>query len=154
MFNRIKIYGHFIGNPISTDELFSGIPPETKQFLGSLKQLRRIPKGEIVPQIGGQSSVIYFHKTGRAQMSFDDDLGSKKTSRPVAKKEIIGLRQLFAQTPGEMCLETLSACHFEIIEHTDFIDFLKGEPQICFRLVYLLSSDLQQNYQTFSNSDY
>ena len=133
MFNRIKIYGHFIGKPILTDEIFSEIPFKTKRFLASLKKPRRISKGEIITYIGGLSSVIYLLKEGKAQLSFDDDLSSKKNSRPVAKKEIIGLRQLFADTPSEICLETLSVCHFEIIERTGFINFLKNEPQICFR---------------------
>ncbi len=154
MLKHFAIYGRFLGKPISADELFCDLPLKTKQSLASLKQTKKVLKGEIVTQIGSFSSFIYLLQNGKAQMSLKNNLGMKKNIRLVEKKEIIGLKHLFANAPGEMFLETLSPCDFEIIKQTDFIEFLKNEPQICFRLASLLSLNIQLSYETFSNSNY
>lgn len=154
MLKHLAIYGCFIGKPISADELFGDLPPVTRKSLASLKQTKKILKGEIVTAIGSFSPFIYLLQNGKAQLTFNSDLGAQKNTRLVEKKEIIGLKQVFAGSPSEIRLETLSACHFEVIKQTEFIEFLKNEPQLCFRLTRLLSLDIQQNYSLFSSSTY
>lgn len=148
------IYGRFISKPISAELLFADITEKAEKSLASLRQGKNIPKGKIITEIGRDPKNIYILLRGQAQMAYNNGFNLKSNIRSVEKNEIIGLTQLIASTPEEISVVTLTPCVFEVIPAKELLQFLYEEPQICFRLASLLSSNIQHGYLAFTSSDF
>ena len=149
--NNSKIYGRFIGQPIFAQELFANLPLTTRKKLLSIHQREKINEGEIICKSGSFPENIYVLIKGKAQMTLQNELNRKKNTRLIEKDEIIGLTQFISGSPNEMDVVALSPCSLDVFSTQDFLNFLKEEPQVCFRLFNELSLDIQSGYKIFSS---
>ena len=121
--------------PISADELFSGLTPRQKKELASLtvrKQL--LPKTSVFAS-GEMPLRIYVHHSGRAILFDDNGLKNVIDARPVESDWIYGIVEALLEKPLEISIETLSRCEFDVIDRDDFLRFIRDQPLLCFRLV-------------------
>jgi CRP-like cAMP-binding protein len=149
-----KIYGSFIGQPIFARKLFADLPLSVRKRVSSIQKREKINKGEIISKFGNFPENIYVLREGKAQMTLENALNRKRYARLIEKEEFIGLTQFFSNTPNAMSIITLSPCYFNAFRSQDFLDFLKDEPQICFRLLKEMSLDIQSGYRTFSSMSF
>lgn len=146
-----KTYGRFIGQPIYAKDLFGNLPSATRKNLALIQERKKINGGETIMEIGSFPENIYVLQKGKTRMSFYNDLSKNIYFRLIEKNEIIGLTQSVSEAPSELSVKTITACLFDVFPTKDFFNFLKSEPQVCFRLVNQLSLDIESNYKTFSS---
>ena len=136
--------------PILADNLFSGLTAESLASLAKIKKTKKIRKG-VIFSVGQMPCCIYVLREGEAQIVLNDP-ENMPTARPVEPKEIIGLTEAVANMPYEIKVEAVTSCLCECIRREDFIRFLHSEPEVCFRLAEILSSNLQKSYKLFFSS--
>lgn len=146
-----KFYGCFIGKPIFAKDLFSNLPLKTRKNLASIQQHEKINEGEIISKIGSFPENIYVLIKGKAQLALRNELNLKNITRLVERGEVIGLTQSLSGSPNEVNIVALSPCSVDVFSTPDFLNFLKNEPQVCFRLFNRLSLDVQSDYRIFSS---
>lgn len=149
--NSRKFYGRFIGQPISAQKLFVHLPSKTKKKLSAIQKREEIKAGEIISKIGSFPENIYVLNEGKAQIIWQNGLNRETNIRLIEKKEFIGLTHAISGLPNEMNIIALSLCSLDVFQTKDFLNFLKDEPQICFRLFEQLSLDIQSSYKVFSS---
>lgn len=135
--------------PLSADNLFCDLRPDSQKSLAAIKRQKRFRKETVVFAAGELPCCIYILLNGQAQILLNADLN---IFRPVRPAEIFGLTETSAGRPFEIMLQTITPCVFELIENDDLLRFLLNEPEICFRLVKSLDSNLQKCGQLFSSS--
>ncbi len=134
------IIGSFFS--LSADKLFCQSAPESLESLAAIKQTKCFDKDVVVSAAGDVPRFVYILSKGQAQLSLDSH---SDLARLVKPNEIFGLIEMMANSSYKMNLETITPCVFEIIEKSDFTNFLHNEPEICLRLVKSLGSNLQKS---------
>lgn len=151
IFESKKFYGRFIGQPISARNLFCNLPPATRKKIASLQERKKINEGEIICQPGNFPQNIYVLIDGKAKMTFRNGLNQKQNTRLIENGEIIGLTQSISGSPNELDIVALSPCSVDSYQTKDFLNFLKDDPQVCFRLANQMSLNIESDYKVFSS---
>lgn len=146
-----KFYGRFIGNPISAKFLFSDLTPETERKINALKSSKIVPTGKILGEYNDLNKKIFILQDGKSELTFYNDLTQRNYHREIEKKEIIGFTQIISNSPPDFKVLTLTLCQFDVFPGAEFLQLLENEPQLSYRLLKLLSSDIQTNYKTFTS---
>lgn len=149
-----KIHGRFIGQPISAQNLFCDLPIKTNKRLAFIRQSKEIQKRKTILEVGCFPQNFYVLRAGNAQIIIKNQLNQKTLTRLVETKEIIGLTQFLGNSPNETKVVTLSTCYFDVFPCQEFLNLLKDEPELCFRLAGILSLDLQFGYKSFASTDF
>lgn len=134
--------------PILADKLFEDLSKKALDSLARIKRQTQFEEGAFIFAKGEKPQGIYILKRGQAQMFFNNF----RQAREIAPDEILGLTGMIAELPCEMSVKTISPCLFDYIEREDFINFLKAESEVGFRLVKTLGTNLQQIYQLVCSS--
>lgn len=142
-----KIQGHYAGNSFAADGLFGDLPPKALESLARVKRNKRIPKGVVLFARGEMPRGIYMLVKGAAQLTANAELNNSHIVRSVEPNEVLGLTETIAGLPYKLLVKTNSPCVFEFIERQDFIQFLRREPDVCFRLLRMLGLNLQKTYR-------
>ena len=135
--------------PLRAEGVFCDLSPETLESLAAIKQTKRFRKHSRLFTAGDMPCCIYRLVSGRARLFIKDASNNKRVIRFIAQDEIFGLTEAIANIPYETNAETVTACLCECFGREDFIRFLHDEPQICFRLVKLLGSNLQRAVNSY-----
>ncbi|HRH42065.1 MAG TPA: cyclic nucleotide-binding domain-containing protein [Pyrinomonadaceae bacterium] len=149
-----KIHGRFIGQPISAQRLFSDLPIKTKKKLAFIRQSKEIQKRKTILEIGSFPQNFYVLRAGKAQIIIKNQLNQQTLTRLVEIKEIVGLTQFLGNSPNETKVVTLSTCYFDVFPCHEFLNLLKEENELGFRLAGILSLDLQISYKSFESTDF
>lgn len=144
-----KFYGRFIGQPISAQELFAHLPLTTRKKLLAIKKSEKVNTGETISKAGSFPENIYVLTEGKAEMTLQNELNQKKNTRLIEIEEFIGLTELISGSANEMDIVAISPCTLDVFKNRDFLNFLKDEPQVCFRLFEQLSLDIKSSYELF-----
>ncbi len=141
----------FLGNSFSAGALFSDLGPHSQESIAKIKQMVRYGPDQIIFDAGDLPRLVYLLKNGRAELFLlaDDERHPIRTMDP---DEILGLTESLTGCPYEVGIRTVVPCDCECIEREDFVKLLEEDPEICFRLLKLLASNLQQSYIAFSTS--
>jgi len=140
-----KISEQLFENAFPADDLFGSLSPEAEKKLRAVKQTRQFAKDEIIFADGQMPRAIYRLAEGKAGIFRD----AAKPVRPVGKNEILGLTEAVSNLPYEMSVKAVTPCSFEYIRREDFMNFLQTEPEICFRLLRMLGTNLQKIFRLF-----
>jgi len=138
---------HFF--PLFAGDLFCDLTPESLEALAHIKQTKQLQKGVSFFAAGDTPRYIYLLVKGEAQLFFNDNLKGIDIARLIKPNEIVGLIEMILNLPYETDARTITSCICENIGREDLIRFLHEEPEVCFRLVQLLSLNLQKSYQPF-----
>ena len=135
--------------PLLADNLFCDLMAKSLKSLDKIKQTKRFKKGVCFFSRGDMPHFIYMLREGEAELLLNDELKNINIARLIEPNEIFGLTEAIVNLPYETDAETIKSCICECIGREDFIHFLEGEPEVCFRLVQLLGLNLQKSYQRF-----
>lgn len=133
--------------PLFAESLFCDLSPYSLKSLAEIKQKVRFPKNAEVFWAGDVPCGIHILLEGQATLR----VSKLHIAHRVAPGEILGLTETIANLPYEMNLETITDCVFERIESQALFRFLNNDAEVCFRLVKLLGSNIQQSYQRFAH---
>lgn len=140
----------FFGKAIIADELFSDISPQAQKRLKKITKPILFKKNQKIITIGSPPLYVYFFKKGNGHIFLN--LNKKDIYvRKIIYNEIFGITESLGFFRHEIGVESDSYCLCEYAKREDFIDFLYSESIICFKLLGLLSNNLQNSYQNFSN---
>ncbi|MBS1795568.1 MAG: cyclic nucleotide-binding domain-containing protein [Acidobacteria bacterium] len=142
----------FFGDAILADRLFRDLADETRQSLAAVTRTRRCGPEEIVFAKGELPSSIYLLIEGEAQTITEFADPGKNLVRPVERSEILGLTEAITNLPYETTLKTVTPCTFESIAGEDFAAFLQSEPEVCFRLLRLLGTNIHKIFRLFART--
>ena len=132
--------------PLLADDLFCDLTPGSLASLDRIKQTKRFAKNTCFFARDDTPRRIYLLRRGKAQLLLNEDSKNISFGRLIEPNEIFGLTETIANLPYETEAKTITACTCECIGRRDFIRFLKDEPEICFRLVRLLGTNLQKSF--------
>lgn len=132
--------------PLSVESLFCDLSPDSFKTLAEIKQTVRFPKDTEIFVAGDVPCGVHILLEGQATLS----VSKLHIAHRVAPSEILGLTETIANLPYEMNLVTITDCVFEFIESQALFRFLNNDKEVCFRLVRLLGSKIQQSYQRFA----
>jgi CRP-like cAMP-binding protein len=138
--------------PLTADQLFYGLSPESYEILSRSKRAERFRKGAIVSAAGEIPSGFYVLVEGQIKLRLKTESSGESVGRLIEPSEIFGLTETIAGVPSEMNAETITPCLCEYIAREDFVRFLQDEPELSFRLMSQLAVNLQKNYQRFVSS--
>lgn len=137
--------------PLLTNDLFSDLTPASFDALTGIKRITRLQKSVKIFAAGEMPRCVHILLKGQAQLYLNAE---SDLVRLVEPREIFGLAETAARLPYKMNLETISPCDFVTIDSEIFLQFLRDEPQVCFRLVKLLGVHLQKSCRIFCSSTY
>lgn len=140
----------FLGHPLSSNQLFSEFSSEKFRKIAAKSRKIRFEKGENILSNGKLPDCVYIFSRGKAEIcsNFNE---KKQNVRLILEDEIIGIPEILGNFPPETSVETLTDCECECIPREMFIEMLRAEPQLCFRLLKLFSENLQKSYKLFSS---
>lgn len=130
----------FFGTAFLADELFKNLPPDAAEKLRAITKRQNFEANSSVFTRGQKTNCIYLLREGSAQIVFHDD----QPAGFAVKGEIFGLTEALSNLPFEASVKTLTACSFDCIDGDELADFLQKEPEICFKLVRVLGTNLQK----------
>lgn len=131
-------------NLISSDNLFYNLSPKTLQSLSLIKHAAYFQKGARLFTKGDSPEGIYILLKGQAQLLLEVDSNNRNFARFAEANEMLGLIEVLADIPYKTSAETITSCTFEFIGREDFIDLLRTEKEVCFRLARLLGLNIQK----------
>jgi CRP-like cAMP-binding protein len=148
--NDRKIYGRFVGQPISAHDLLFDLPVKNKRRLRTLRREIEVCGGEAVSDRDDFPETIYILQSGKAELSFTNQLNDKVYRREIEKEEIIGLRRLILHAAGQKKVTALSRCQFVTFPAREFYEVLQHDAILGYRLLEILSLEITKNYRDFA----
>jgi CRP-like cAMP-binding protein len=137
------ISDHFFGNAFLADDLLVSLSPAAEENLRAVTHRQEFGANETVFARGQTACCVYFLRRGTAQIVYHDE----QPVRLIAANEILGLTEALSNLPYEIAVHTVTPCSFDRITRADFLDFLQREPEICFRLLQILGTNLQKLFR-------
>lgn len=142
----------FFGNSFSAESLFCDLSPQTAQSFAKIKRKVNFAKNQAIFSTGEMPCNIYVLLQGEARLYINSKNQKHCIVRNINQNEILGLPESLSFFPYETGIETLSPCVCESFKRDDFINLLKDNPQISFRLLKMLGYTLQKSYHHFSST--
>ncbi len=130
-----------------TEDLFDNLSATARLSLADYMDTIHIKRGEKAIEKGDVFSV-YILKMGRAAMSCFNHLTCQNMSFPIYRNEILGIAETLSRSYSMMNIEAVTPCKFRTITRKNLIRLLSAEPDVCFRLAHLLSTNESESYQS------
>lgn len=131
-------------SPLSADDLFGDLPPQSAELFNAVKQPRRFRKNTVIYQAGAMPSGFYLLVEGRIRLRLPTAASETGIERIIAPNEMCGLTETIAGVPYEANAEALTSCRCDFIGREDLFRFLQAEPETAFRLTRRLALNLQK----------
>ncbi|HUF05664.1 MAG TPA: cyclic nucleotide-binding domain-containing protein [Aridibacter sp.] len=141
----------FAGNPVFFKDLVSGLGPEVKRDVSLILQERTFEAGNVVIARGEPALDLYLLRSGKALLVVETGEGTTVT-REIATGEIFGLPEAVAGPTYDTMVVARSFCRFESAAGSDLTRVLHLHPSLCFRLVTLLGTNLNEGRQIFTST--
>ena len=125
---------------ISIDDLLSGLDHFDRGKLESIEDRITMLPGKIVFASGDPVLNIYVHLSGRATLVQDSGANATVYSCPVGPHQIYGLIEALSESGFQMGMKTMTKSEFDVIDRGDFLDLIRSQPDVCFRLAEIVST--------------
>lgn len=129
------------------DRLFCDMPAESLRSFDEIKSLATHPKGTVLFSEARPVRGIYILCDGRAKLSICSDCGTRMTLRIAGAGELLGLGAVLSNTPYELTAELLDDSQVVFIRRRELMKLLREHPEVCMRIVGMLSQDLHGAYE-------
>lgn len=140
----------FLGNPVWSEDLFNGLPVSVSRKIAGAKRFRRVEEGAALFSRGERAEAVYTLVSGSARLVVDT--GSHRClTRSIEPGEVFGLPEAVADGTYETSVIAESVCIFEKVNASDFSFILHRSPQLCFRLVKVLGTNLDTGRRLLSS---
>ena len=126
----------------SWGNLLGDLPQATQSAFEALEVKSSFPTGFTVIAKGQAPRGLFVLCRGTARLSIPGLEGRQVVTRTAREGEILGLSATVSGEPYEMTVETTAPCEVGFVARDDFLHFLRDTPEVAFRLVQILSMNL------------
>ncbi|MCI0387335.1 MAG: Crp/Fnr family transcriptional regulator [Acidobacteria bacterium] len=131
------------GCKFCVEGLFRNLPLQTLEGFDAIKCTSLYPKGALLFVEGQAPRGIYVLCAGRAKLATGSSEGKMVIARLAEPGEVLGLSATLSGEPYHLSAETLESCQADFVKRDDFLRFLREHPEVCLRVVEILSDILQ-----------
>lgn len=131
---------------LSADDLFTGLAPAGSKNLRSIEKRVKMGPGCMVFSSGDRPLHIYVHRRGQAAVVHDGPR-SGGYDCPVELNQVYGVTEALSDTPFAVGIRTITDSDFDVIDREDFLNFIRQEPGLSFKLAEKLSHLYQRMVQ-------
>ena len=125
------------------ERLFRGLAPASLQAFEAIKSMSFYPKGAPLFVEGQSPRGIYVLCAGRAKLTARSSSGKTLIVRLAEPGELLGLSATISGELYHLSAETIEPCQADFVRRDDFLAFLRAYPEVCFRVVEMLSGSLR-----------
>ncbi|HET7442723.1 MAG TPA: Crp/Fnr family transcriptional regulator [Terriglobales bacterium] len=97
------------------------------------------PRGAVLFVEGQTPRGLFVLCRGRVKLSISSREGKIFILKVAQAGEVLGLGATVSGKGYDLCAETIDPCQVNFIKRTDFLRFMKEQPEVCFRVAELLS---------------
>ena len=133
------------------EHAFCEMPDGPLQVFDAMKSIAQYPKGALLFAEGRPSRGVFVLCNGRAKLTVCSESGKRLMVRIAGPGELLGLGAAITGTNYELNAELLDTAHVAFIRRKDLIAFLRQYPEMCMRIVQLLSKNLHGAYERVRN---
>ena len=136
---------------ISVDELLSRIDPRHRVALTQIERHFHLTPDTLVFAALDSPDQIYIHPCGHVAIFRKGHIEELMSSCPIGSASIFGLIEALSGKPFAMTMKTRTDAEFDVINRDDLLEYLRDQPELCFRLAELLSRLYQQALETIKS---
>ncbi len=136
----LKVIDNCFSCHLREDRLFCNLPPEALRAFDALKQLATYPKGATLFVEGQAPRGVYVVCNGQVKLSMSSREGRTLIVRMAENGEVVGLPATVSELPYEVTAETQTPCQVNFIRKSDFLAFLRSNPDAMLRVAQELST--------------
>jgi CRP/FNR family transcriptional regulator len=121
------------------ERLFRNLPLPTLEAFDAIKGVSFYPKGATLFVEGQAPRGIFVLCAGRAKLTASSSHGKTVIVRLAEPGEVLGLSATISGEPYHLSAEIMEPCQADFVKRDDFLRFLREHPEVCFRVVEMLS---------------
>jgi CRP/FNR family transcriptional regulator, cyclic AMP receptor protein len=129
-----------------SDHAFCDLPPDALAVFDGIKCAQIRPKGTVLFREGHAAHGVFLLCEGRVRLSVCSENGSRMVLGVANPGEVLGLSASLAGGSYQVTAETLDTVRLAAVRRKDLLRFLRQHGDACYRIVNLLSEDLQIAY--------
>ncbi len=129
---------------IKGDRRFCDLPARALQAFESLRYTTVFPRGAVLFAESHEPRGVFILCRGRVKLTFSSAEGKTVIMRIAESGDILGLSATISGHPYLVSAETIESCQINFIKRDDFLRFLAGHAEACFRV----DQQLAEKYST------
>jgi len=126
---------------------FCDMSAESLRTFDEIKSLVSYPNKTILFAEGRPVRGIFILCDGHARVSIGANSCKRLTLRVAGPGEVLGLGAALSNTPYEVTAQLLDGSQVVFIRRTELLKFLRQNPEVCTKVVRMLSQDLHGAYE-------
>lgn len=119
---------------IKADRRFCDLPEHALQAFETLRYTTVFPRGAVLFAESQEPRGVFILCRGRVKLSFSSMEGKTVIMRIAEAGEVLGLSATVSGMPYLVSAETIESCQINFIRRDDFLRFLAGSVEACFRV--------------------
>jgi CRP/FNR family transcriptional regulator len=129
------------------DEVFRDLDSEALEAFQALQARSFHPAQSMLFAEGQTAAGVFSLRAGKVRLFMSGPAGERLTSRTAQPGEILGVTEGVSGDSYKMSAETLAASEVGFINREAFLQFLCAHGVVAFRLVQLLSNQVDSSYE-------
>ena len=140
MLSQGKITSRFSYGTISINELFSGLDRCQCKSVASIGEHLTVPPSTTLFASGDRPGKIFLHRSGCVLLFWSNGMKRVADASQVDQDRIYGLIEALSGDSFDMTVQTVTKSEFDVMGADDLFNFVRKEPDLCFKLTESLSS--------------
>ena len=124
---------------LRTDRIFCDLPDAALRAFENIKYATAYPEGAVLFVEGQMPRGIFVLCKGSVKLSINSPSGRTVIVKLAEPGEVLGLSATISGKPYEVTAETLDPCQVNFVKREDFLEFLKEDVSVCFKVAEQLS---------------
>jgi CRP/FNR family transcriptional regulator, cyclic AMP receptor protein len=116
-----------------SDRIFCDPPPSALQTFENIKFATAYPPGAVLFVEGQMPRGIFVICKGSV-LSINSSSGRTVIVKLAEAAEVLGLSATISGKPYEVTAETIDPCQVNFVKREDFLEFLKDDVNVCFKV--------------------
>lgn len=124
---------------LRSDRIFCDLPDNALQSLEDIKFTTAYPPGAVLFVEGQLPRGVFMICKGSVKLSINSPSGRTMIVKLAEPGEVLGLSSSISGQPYEVTAETIDPCQINFVKREDFLEFLKDDVNVCFKVAEQLS---------------
>jgi CRP-like cAMP-binding protein len=124
--------------------LLASLPPESLTILASAARRRSYRRGEVIFHQGDSGDALHFLTQGRIKVVLDAESGEEAVIAILGPGDCFGELALIDGEPRSATVITLEPVQTVSLARSDFMQFIRGNPQAAERLMVALAGTIRR----------
>lgn len=130
-----------------------GIGPSEIEKLKKIGKTKVVSRGDCLLSVGSMPDTVCVLLKGSADIFAQDSGGELISVRAVDGGEILGLTESMANVPCDAPVYAVTECKIIVLTQANFIEFLKGEPEICLEIASVIATRMREGIRRALTSE-